>query len=85
MLTQFLEKKDLLKDYLKGEGISTIINYPTALPFLPAYQYLNHKFDDFPNSYSNQRKILSLPIFPDITDDQISYVSNKVSNFTKNF
>ena len=79
------EKRDLLKDYLKDEGISTIINYPTALPFLPAYQYLNHKFDDFPNSYSNQRKILSLPIFPDITDDQISYVSNKVSNFTKNF
>jgi dTDP-4-amino-4,6-dideoxygalactose transaminase len=68
---------------LKEAGIGTVINYPIALPFLEAYKRFNHKPEHFKNAYSNQSKILSIPIFPGMTNDQISYVSEVISNFSK--
>lgn len=77
------KKRDELKDYLKKESISTIINYPISLPFLPAYKRFNHVPNDFPNSYANQKEILSLPFFPDINESQISYVAGRIKNYFK--
>ena len=75
------KKRDKLKTYLAEEGIQTIINYPTALPFLPAYKHLNHTFHDFPNAKSNQDEILSLPIFPEMTSIELEYVIDRVNKF----
>ena len=69
--------------YLHSQGIQTVINYPKALPFYKAYEYLEHKPKDFPNAFQNQSKILSLPIFPEISDSQISYVCSKIKMFTE--
>ncbi len=74
-------KRDELKKYLNDNGIQTVINYPTALPFLPAYKRLNYKFEDFPNAYSNQSKILSLPLYPNMEFDKINYVADKIKKF----
>ncbi|PYK73753.1 MAG: erythromycin biosynthesis sensory transduction protein eryC1 [Verrucomicrobia bacterium] len=63
-----------LKQALADSGITTSLNYPKALPFYPAYAYLGHKPADFPAAYSNQSRILSLPIFPEMTDGMIDYV-----------
>jgi len=63
-----------LKQALADCGITTSLNYPKALPFYPAYAYLGHKPADFPAAYSNQSRILSLPIFPEMTDGMIDYV-----------
>ncbi len=73
--------RDELAKYLNSKNISTVINYPVALPFLPAYKRLNHKKSDFPNAFSNQSKILSIPIFPELTDIQIKHIVDSIRDF----
>jgi dTDP-4-amino-4,6-dideoxygalactose transaminase len=75
------ESRDLLKKNLEKAGVSTVINYPKALPFYPAYAYLRHSPHDFPVAYANQSRILSLPIYPEMTDDVIAYVVEHISDF----
>jgi dTDP-4-amino-4,6-dideoxygalactose transaminase len=76
-----VEKRDNLKQYLHDNGIATMLNYPKALPFYPAYAYLNHTKEDFPNAFLNQNKIISIPIYPEMTDEQINYISNVIHNY----
>ena len=71
------DKRDLLKKALADCEVTTSLNYPKALPFYPAYAYLGHKPADFPVAYRNQSRILSLPIFPEMTDEMIEYVANQ--------
>jgi len=75
------EKRDSLLSFLKNKGISAGIHYPIALPNLQAYAYLHHKPSDFPVASDYQNKILSLPIFPEITREQQDYVINAVKAF----
>ena len=70
-----------LQSYLKENGINTGIHYPTPLPFLKAYDYLNHSESDFPISAKYQHEILSLPIFPEITDEQLIHVVDTIKSF----
>ena len=74
-------KRDQLKSYLKKNGIETGVHYPIALPNLNAYRYLGHTINDFPVASSFQKQILSLPIFPEITREQIEYVSKYIKLF----
>jgi dTDP-4-amino-4,6-dideoxygalactose transaminase len=73
--------RDALKKHLAEAGISTVLNYPKALPFYPAYAYLGGKPGDFPVAYSNQSRILSLPIYPEMPDEMISYVGEEIADF----
>jgi dTDP-4-amino-4,6-dideoxygalactose transaminase len=74
-------KRDALKKYLAEAGIATVLNYPKALPFYPAYAYLGHDAKDFPVAHGNQSRILSLPIYPEVLEDMISFVRAKISEF----
>tara|TARA_B100001093_G_C26857837_1_gene1028293 strand:+ start:6887 stop:7987 length:1101 start_codon:yes stop_codon:yes gene_type:complete len=78
------EDRDLLKAYLSDAGVSSVLNYPMALPFYEAYKYLRHSENDFPNAFENQSQILSLPMFPEIVEEQIAYVSKKIKSFYQN-
>jgi dTDP-4-amino-4,6-dideoxygalactose transaminase len=75
------EKRDALKKHLAGAGIPTILNYPKALPFYPAYAYLGHMPKDFPVAYANQSRILSLPIYPEMTEEMIGFVAGEIQRF----
>jgi dTDP-4-amino-4,6-dideoxygalactose transaminase len=75
------DKRDELKRHLSAEGVATALNYPKALPFYPAYAYLNYEATDFPVAYANQSRILSLPIYPEISEAMISYVADKIAEF----
>jgi dTDP-4-amino-4,6-dideoxygalactose transaminase len=75
------DNRDKLKEYLYKQGIETAIHYPVALPFLKAYEYLNYKPQDFPVAYELQSKILSLPMYPEMTEDQIRYITDKLKCF----
>lgn len=75
------ERRDELAAYLKQRGIQTAVNYPLALPFLPAYRRLGHAPQEFPNAFSNQSRILSLPIFAEMTDNQIDSVTAAITGF----
>jgi dTDP-4-amino-4,6-dideoxygalactose transaminase len=69
------DRRDELRAHLQRRGISTVINYPKALPFCPAYGYLGHRPEHFPQAHANQSRILSLPIYPEITEAQLGAVA----------
>jgi dTDP-4-amino-4,6-dideoxygalactose transaminase len=73
------EERDQLKKHLAQRSVSTTLNYPRALPFYPAYSYLRHQPSDFPIAYANQSRILSLPIYPEMTDEMIEYVAAELT------
>jgi dTDP-4-amino-4,6-dideoxygalactose transaminase len=77
------EKRDELAKHLSTACIQTVINYPISLPFLPAYARLKHTPQDFPNAYFNQSRILSLPIFPEITATQLQAVGEAIGRFSQ--
>lgn len=77
-------RRDELAAFLKAKGIFTGIHYPTALPFMPAYRYLGHKPSDFPTAHRCQEEILSLPMYPELTDGQISHVADSIREFYGN-
>ncbi len=76
-------KRSGLIEYLNKNSIATGIHYPTALPFLKAYSYLNAKSNDYSIAYDFQNKILSLPIFPELKSIQIDYICDKINFFNK--
>ena len=76
-----IEERDQLREFLAANGISSIVNYPKALPFYPAYAYLDSKPGDYANAYSNQGRILSLPMYPEMTSSQIGRVSDLICKF----
>ena len=76
-------KRDQLQNYLEGKGIMVGIHYPTPLPFLPAYKYLNYCLDDFPVSAQYQHEILSLPMYAELTEQHIEYIVECIKSFRK--
>lgn len=70
-----------LQDFLKSRGIGTGIHYPITLPNLKAYEHLGHVPSDFPESTRASQEILSLPMFPELTEAQISHVRDSVRDF----
>ena len=75
------ESRDDLRAHLAKDGVTTVLNYPRALPYYPAYSYLGHTPEDFPEAFANQSRILSLPIYPEMTDEMIVYVGSSITRF----
>ena len=73
--------RDALAAHLEAHGVQTAINYPTALPFLQAYRRLGHHPEQFPNSHRDQGRILSLPMFAEITRAQQDEVIDVIRKF----
>ena len=76
------DNRDELQNHLKENGISTGIHYPTALPYLKAYEYLGHSPDDFPTAYKYPREILSLPMYPELAEKTISGITKLLYLFS---
>jgi dTDP-4-amino-4,6-dideoxygalactose transaminase len=76
-------KRNALANALSSEGIPTVINYPVALPFLPAYSRFAHRPEEFPNAYKNQQTVLSLPLYPEMPEEFRKRVVEGVLNFHK--
>ena len=75
------EKRDELMEYLKDNEIGTIIHYPIPPHLQKAYDYLKYKEGDFPISEKYADEVLSLPMYNGITDEELSYVIEKLNNF----
>ena len=74
-------RRDELAMYLKENGVQTAINYPVALPFLEAYSRFGCRPEQFPNAHRQQSRILSLPMFAEITPDQQKVVVDLIRAF----
>lgn len=68
------EKRDALAQKLKAAGIQTSINYPRALPFLPCYAAWGHTPAEFPVAHQLSQHGLSLPLYPELSQEQIDHV-----------
>jgi dTDP-4-amino-4,6-dideoxygalactose transaminase len=65
---------------LAEDGIETGLHYPTALPFLEAYSDLGYQPSDFPVAHSQMGRILSLPMYAELTDEMIERVCQSLKN-----
>ena len=74
-------RRDALVAHLNANGVQTVVNYPTALPFLAAYDRFGHRPEQFPNAHADQSRIVSLPMFAEITREQQQTVIDVVRKF----
>jgi dTDP-4-amino-4,6-dideoxygalactose transaminase len=75
------QKRDALIQFLKEKDIETAIHYPAALPNLPAYKYLGYKSTDFPVASQLQDEIISLPMYPELTEEMVQYIAETIKQF----
>ena len=76
-----VDDRDGLQKFLADKGVATGLHYPLALHLQKAYAHLGHKEGDFPVTENVAKKLLSLPMFPELTRDQIEYVSKSIGEF----
>jgi dTDP-4-amino-4,6-dideoxygalactose transaminase len=74
-----IPERDAVQAALKRKGIETGIHYPIPLPHLQAYRYLGDISDDFPVTTQYSREILSLPMYPELSEVQIEYVCQQLT------
>ncbi len=75
------ELRDKLKDFLQEKGIATGLHYPVPLHLQECFKDLGYKAGDFPETEKLAFTGLSLPMFPELTDEQIKYVADSIKEF----
>ncbi len=75
------KQRNALASYLQEHGIDTRIHYPTPLHLQPAAQNLGYQIGDFPVSERLANEMLSLPIYPELSDEHIDYVIERIQGF----
>lgn len=73
--------RDNLTRFLKDRGIAVGVHYPRPIHTTESFMYLGYKEGDFPVSENASRIVLSLPIFPQMTEDDTNYIIGSVKNF----
>jgi len=81
LYTILAEDREELRGYLKSRGVGTGVYYPAPLHLQPAYADLGYTKGEFPVSESACERNLSLPMYPELSDEQIHYVAQAVRNF----
>lgn len=75
------DKRDELQNYLKEKGIGTVIHYPIPMHLQKAFADLNYKKGDFPIAEEMADKVLSLPLFIGMSDEEINYVIETINQY----
>jgi dTDP-4-amino-4,6-dideoxygalactose transaminase len=76
--------RDGLKNYLEKEGVKTMIHYPFPIHFQEAYKDLNHASNSFPVAERLSREILSLPMFPQLKDEEVKRIVELINSYDEN-
>ncbi len=80
----FVEDRDSLQTYLGNKGIATGLHYPLPLHLQKAYAHMGYQKGDFPVTERIAGRLLSLPMFPELTREQIEYVVDAIKGFLLN-
>ncbi len=78
-----VKDREKLQNFLKENEIATGLHYPIPLHLTQAYAFLGYKKGDFPVAEKLVNEILSLPMYPELTEEQIEYVCEKIKAFYK--
>ncbi len=76
-----VEKRDELQAFLNEQGVQTMIYYPLPLHVQPVFKDLGYKEGDLPESEKAAKEALSLPMFPELKQEQQEYVVAKIKEF----
>ena len=77
-----LENRDRLAEYLKDNGVETLINYPAILPETKVF-YQHDASERYAVSRRASQELLCLPIYPELTDLQVEYILELIERFFK--
>ncbi|MBZ0264529.1 DegT/DnrJ/EryC1/StrS family aminotransferase [bacterium] len=75
------EKRDELFASLKSNGVNANMHYPIPLHMHPGFEFLGYQSGNFPITESYASKTLSLPLFPEMNEEQVKYVVDSLRNF----
>jgi len=78
-----VKDRDGLAEYLKSKGISTVIHYPIPLHLQKAFSSMKLKEGDFPVTEKISKEVVSLPMYPEISNVQINYVCSAIKEFVE--
>ena len=79
--TMRVRERNELREHLQSRGIPTEIYYPKPLHLQRAFAYLGHRLGDFPEAEAAAQEVLSLPIYPEMTDEQQRSVVAAIADF----
>ena len=77
------DNRDELQKFLMAKNIATGLHYPLPLHLQKAYAHLGHKKGDFPVAEHTAERLLSLPMYPELTAEQIDYVCSSIREYSK--
>ena len=75
------ERRDELAEYMKKNEVQYSIYYPMPLHLQKCFSYLGYKKGDFPVAEKVCQEIIALPIYPEITEDEVDFVCETIKNF----
>ena len=76
-----VDRRDELQNHLKNRGIGNAIYYPLPLHLQPCFAYLGYRQGSCPESERAAREVLSIPIYPELTEGQMNEVVDAVRSF----
>ncbi len=76
-----VERRDELGRFLKARGVGTKVYYPVPLHLQKCYRQLGYQSGSLPVAEQASRDVLSLPIYPELTDEQLDYVVESITAF----
>lgn len=79
-----VENRESVASKLNEVGIQTGIHYPISLHLQPAYKYLDLQEGSFPNAESSAKKILTLPLYPEMHEEDVLYVADQLKTILQN-
>jgi dTDP-4-amino-4,6-dideoxygalactose transaminase len=74
--------RDELRKHLESKGIQTMVYYPLSLHLQEVYKYLKHKSGDFPQSEQAQEQVLTLPMYPELSEEQVEGIAGEIKKLT---
>ena len=78
-----IEQRDVLQKFLSERKIGSAVYYPYPLHLQPLYSALGHKAGDFPHAERAALEVLSLPMYPELRNEQIARVVENIGDFIK--
>ncbi len=77
----FTPRRDELAAYLRDRGIGTAVHYPLPIHLQPAFSFLGHRAGDFPRAERAASRALSLPLYPELRDEEAEEVVSALRDF----